>query len=141
MWALGFMPTPLPNTPGYDVSGVIEAILPDGETDFVVGDEVFGCHWGTHTHTDEYGYTAGSFAEFMIIPIRNLAKKPENITHEQAAANAMVTMTALIPNDLAKVTNGTKVLILGGSTAVGSLAIQIAKSRGFVINFEISVSN
>lgn len=45
MWATGFMPTPLPNTPGYDVSGMIEAILPAGETDFSVGDAVFGCHW------------------------------------------------------------------------------------------------
>lgn len=123
------MATPLPFTPGYDVSGVIESIS-DDVTDFKVGDEVFGTRWGSRSHTDEFGQAAGGFAEFVIFPIRSIVKKPENLSHIQAAAMSMVTKTATGPLDKTEIGPNSKILILGGSSAVGSTAIQLAKLKG-----------
>eukprot|EP01034_Spumella_vulgaris_P029285 gene29285-36308_t len=122
-------PAPLPFTPGYDFSGVVESVS-DDVSDFKVGDEVYGCHWGPVSHTDEYGATAGTFAEFVAVPVRSLLKKPSNLSHTQAAAIACVGMTATGPFDKTNIGQGSKVLILGGSTAVGMLAIQLAKLKG-----------
>ena len=60
-----------------------------------------------------------------------LSKKPKEISHEQAAAIALVGTTAYqaLFNCL-NVKEGDKILILGGPTSVGSLAIQLAKNAG-----------
>ncbi len=129
MAAIGWS-TPLPFIPGYDFSGEIVGIS-DDVTDFSMGDAVFGTHWGLRTHTDKFRATAGTFAEYVIIPTRSLVKKPSNMSHAQAAAIAMVGKTATGP--LEKATGlgpGSKILVLGGSSGIGSLVIQLAKLKG-----------
>eukprot|EP01034_Spumella_vulgaris_P027590 gene27589-34334_t len=125
MWSL-----PLPFSMGYDFSGVIESVGED-VTSFAVGDAVFAVNWGKANHQAENVNQpiGGAFAEYISVPVSILSHKPANVTHQTAAAVALVGTTALDVLNTAKVAKGTKVLVLGASTAVGSIAIQIAKLR------------
>merc|ERR1712003_53976 len=73
---------------------------------------------------------AGSFAQYMAVPAIQASKKPGEISHAQAAAIALVGTTAWQALDQLKVGEGTKVLITGGASAVGAVAVQLAKLRG-----------
>jgi len=116
---------------GYDFSGVVEKLSEsDANKPFSVGDEVFAVNWGNAKHDDESPSIGGAFAQYISIPISKLSKKPASLSHELAAAVALVGTTAYQGLDQCKATKGTKILILGGSSAVGFLAIQLAKSRG-----------
>merc|ERR1712227_488184 len=74
--------------------------------------------------------TAGGLAQYAVLPASKLSKKPDGISHEQAAAVALVGSTAHQALDNLGVTKGSKVLILGGAGAVGTVACQLAKLRG-----------
>lgn len=112
----------LPVILGYDVSGAIAAVGEDVR-DFKVGDEVYyaiGLLDGD-----------GANAEYHVAHESIVAKKPANISHQQAAAVPVAGGTAwaaLIAR--AKVKVGETVLIHGGAGGVGSFAIQIAKAAG-----------
>lgn len=102
---------------GVDFAGVVEAVGKN-VTEFKPGDEVFG------------GRT-GAFAEYVVIPERRLARKPGNVSFEQAASVPIAALTALQAlRDHGKVQPGQKVLINGASGGVGTFAVQIAKSMG-----------
>ena len=116
-----------PSTPvrGTDVAGIVEA-TGENVTDLQPGDEVFGSSW-----TDTLANRAGAFAEFTVVPVSQLIKKPDALTFEEAGASVMSGLTALIAmRDVGKVGLGTRVLINGASGGVGTFAIQIAKSLG-----------
>ncbi len=101
--------------PGLDASGVVVAIG-SAVTRFQPGDEVFGI-------------SKGSFAEFAAARESKLARKPSNLTFEQAAAVPVSGMTALRGlTDVGQLQPGQKVLIIGASGGVGSYAVQIAKA-------------
>jgi len=120
----------LPFIPGYDLSGVVDAVG-DGVGDFKVGDEAFCINWGKVRHDDDEGNTvASAFAEYIDLPANKLSHKPVSVSHETAAATAMVAATAFQVLDALKVTAGQKVLIVGGSGAVGTQLVQLAKLRG-----------
>lgn len=120
----------LPFIPGYDLSGVIDAVG-EGVNDFKVGDEAFCINWGKVRHDDDEGNTvASAFAEYIDLPASKLSHKPASVSHETAAAVAMVGQTALQVLNAVKVGAGQKVLVLGGSGAVGTQLIQQAKLRG-----------
>ncbi|MFI7462323.1 NADP-dependent oxidoreductase [Nonomuraea sp. NPDC049646] len=107
---------------GWDVSGVVEATGP-GVTTLVPGDEVFGL--------PRHPLLAGTYAEYVTSPARHLVRKPEALTHEQAAALPLAALTAwqaLV--DVAQVRPGQRVLIHAAAGGVGHLAVQIAKARG-----------
>jgi len=129
---------PSPYTPGYDLSGVVEAVGSDVK-DFKAGDEVFSVNWSAAKgqpmgkHDDEGAVVAGTFAEYIAIPAEKLSKKDSKVSHEEAAAIALVGTTAMQSLRLLKLSAGEKVLILGGAGAVGHLAIQIAKSWGYKV--------
>jgi len=107
--------------PGHEFSGVIVAIGKDIE-DFQVGDEVYGMNdW----------FADGATAEFCITLPRNIARKPETLSHAAAASVPLGALTAwqgLI--DRAKLEPGERVLIHGGAGAVGLYAVQSAHNRG-----------
>ena len=65
---------------GLDVSGVVEAVGPK-VTRFRVGDEVFS----SPRHT-----RPGTYAEYVCIDEREVAKKPKNLTHDEAASIPLV---------------------------------------------------
>jgi NADPH:quinone reductase-like Zn-dependent oxidoreductase len=106
----------VPLTLGQDFSGVIESILPDpgSSTTFKAGDEVFGETWG-------------SFAEFAIVSIQDLVRKPKSLDFVTAASIPMPALTAWqIIHDTAHVKPGKQFLIHGASGGVGSFAAQFA---------------
>jgi NADPH:quinone reductase-like Zn-dependent oxidoreductase len=85
---------------------------------------------------------AGSVAEFARIQEDELAIKPSNMTHEQAASVPLAGLTAwqaLVTKG--KIKKGSKVLIHAGSGGVGTLAIQIAKHFGAFVATTTSGKN
>ncbi len=114
---------PFPAVLGYDVSGVVEELGP-GVTEFSVGDEVF--------YTPEiFGNPHGSYAEYTVASASIVARKPQNLSHVEAAGIPLAGGTAweAIVRRL-KVRPGETVLIHGGAGGVGSFAIQFAKAAG-----------
>jgi NADPH:quinone reductase-like Zn-dependent oxidoreductase len=113
--------------PGLDVAGVVVAVG-SKVTRFQAGDEVFGIG-------------RGSFAEFAAAREDKLARKPSNLTFEQAAAVPVSGMTALRGlRDVGRIAAGQKVLIVGASGGVGSYAVQIAKALGAEVTGVCSTS-
>ena len=110
-----------PVIPGHEVSGTVVA-LGYGTTGFGVGSEVFGL-------TD--WYRDGSLAEFVAVEARNLAAKPDSLSHVDAAAFPMAALTAwqalFVHADLKA---GQTVVIHGAGGGVGTLAVQLAVRAG-----------
>ncbi|WP_345122663.1 NADP-dependent oxidoreductase [Dactylosporangium darangshiense] len=107
---------------GWDVSGVVEAIGP-GVTLLAAGDEVFGM--------PRQPEPAGTYAEYVAVPARHLVRKPLAISHVEAAALPLVSLTAwqaLV--DVAAVRPGQRVLVHAAAGGVGHVAVQIAKALG-----------
>jgi len=114
--------------PGLDVAGRVVAVGVD-VTRFVVGDEVFG-------------FANGSLAECTTAKEDKLAKKPANLTFEQAAAAAVSGVTALQAlTDVGHIEPGQHVLIVGASGGVGSFAVQLAKALGAEVSAVASTPN
>lgn len=102
---------------GREVAGVVEAVGA-GVTRFRPGDEVFGT-------------CEGSFAEYVCAKEALIARKPANLSFEEAAAAPISGGTALqAVRDAGQVSVGAKVLIIGAGGGVGSFAVQIAKAFG-----------
>jgi NADPH:quinone reductase-like Zn-dependent oxidoreductase len=113
---------------GIDVAGVVEAVGA-GVTEFQPGDEVFG-------------HRPRAFAEYVTGTEDRFAKKPPNLSFEEAAGLPVAGMTALQGlRDKGKIGAGQKVLITGASGGVGHLAVQIAKSYGADVTAVCSTPN
>jgi NADPH:quinone reductase-like Zn-dependent oxidoreductase len=103
---------------GGDMAGQVEAVGED-VTEFRPGDGVFAL------------LEQGGFAEYVSVPERLLARKPGNLSYEQAAAVPMAATTALLGlRDVARIEPGQKVLVNGASGGVGTFAVQIARALG-----------
>ena len=103
--------------PGSDVAGVVETVG-SGVTRFAPGDEVFA------------NVESGGFSEYAVVPESILARKPANLTFEEAAVVPLAATTALQLLRHGGVREGRHVLIVGASGGVGSFAVQIAKALG-----------
>ena len=118
MRLIGFgLRKPKNQVPGIDVAGTVVGIG-SAVTRFAVGDEV-------------YGIARGSFATFAAAREDKLARKPVNLSFEQAAVvpiSGIVALQAL--TDVGRVQSGQHVLITGASGGVGSYAVQLAKAFG-----------
>lgn len=102
---------------GLDLAGTVVAVG-SAVTRFQVGEEVFG-------------FGKGSFAEYAAAKENKLARKPANISFEQAAVVPVSAVTALQGlRDAGHVQSGQKVLITGASGGVGSYAVQLARAFG-----------
>ena len=112
----------LPAVLGMDFAGVIDSIA-DDVSGYEAGDEVFGCAGGL-------GDLAGSLAEYMLVDVRLMARKPKSISMAQAAALPLVSITAYEGLTRAGIQAGQKVLVHGGSGGVGHIAVQLAKHFG-----------
>jgi NADPH:quinone reductase-like Zn-dependent oxidoreductase len=108
----------LPLVPGWDVSGVVDAVAPD-VTAFKVGDEVYGLLNFMKN---------GAYAEYVATPIQSLAFKPKTIDHIQAGAVPLAALTAWQALfDVADLKSGQTILIHAAAGGVGHFAVQIAK--------------
>ncbi|WNO73263.1 NADP-dependent oxidoreductase [Streptomyces sp. AM8-1-1] len=111
-----------PFTLGWDVSGVVEAVGA-GVTLHQPGDEVFGMLPYPNGH--------GAHAEYVTAPARAFVPKPSTLSHIEAAALPLASMTAWqVLVDTAEVRPGQRVLVHAAAGGVGHLAVQIAKARG-----------
>ena len=122
---------PFPFVVGYDFSGVIYDISSEDAEAFPKDTNVFGVQWGQGKHDEDGQPVGGAFAEYIAVPVSRLSVKPDAISHELAAASALVGTTAhQIVNQCVKVQKDEKVLILGGATSVGMIAVQLALQNG-----------
>jgi NADPH:quinone reductase-like Zn-dependent oxidoreductase len=112
---------------GTDFAGVLVAV--GAEVDGLApGDEVFGCQ-------------SGAFAECVVAGTA-VARKPGNLSFEEAAAVPLAGVTALQAlRDHASVRDGQRVLVNGASGGVGTLAVQIAKALGADVHAVCSSRN
>jgi NADPH:quinone reductase-like Zn-dependent oxidoreductase len=110
---------------GTDCSG--EVVETGGAvTLFKPGDQVYGFKDGSVGKTYR-----GTYAEYVVVPERSLAKKPPNLSHEEAAAVPLAALTAwqaLLKQGSLK--SGQRVLIHAGAGGVGVFAVQIARAFG-----------
>ena len=121
MRLLGFgLRAPNVPVPGTNFAGVVEGVGPD-VTAFAPGDEV-------------YGATRGTFAEYAIASVAKLAPKPPQLSFEQAAVLPYAGFVALQAlRDHGRVEPGHKVLVVGASGAVGTIAVQLAVAFGATV--------
>jgi NADPH:quinone reductase-like Zn-dependent oxidoreductase len=126
---------PLPHVLGADVAGTTD----DGRRVLIAPGLSCGacpaCATGRDHLCDRFDIlgqnTNGGYAEFVVVPERNLLPLPETIPFEVAAAFPLVFTTAwhaLV--SLAGLTRGETALIHAGGSGVGTAAIQIARERG-----------
>jgi NADPH:quinone reductase-like Zn-dependent oxidoreductase len=136
----------LPHIPGSDGAGIVEST---GSSAFAKGDRVvinsnLGCgecesclagqdnlcsRWHLLGET-----TAGTYAELIAVPARQLLRIPDSVSFETAAASALVSLTAwhsLITKG--KLRPGETVLVIGAGGGVNTAAIQIAKLAGCTV--------
>jgi NADPH:quinone reductase-like Zn-dependent oxidoreductase len=114
---------PLPYIPGWDVSGVVEEVGPEVGA-FREGDAVYGL-------LRFPSQTARAYAEYVVAPATDLARKPARIDHVAAAAMPMVALTAWQALfEHAGMEAGQTVLVNGAAGGVGHFAVQLAKARG-----------
>ncbi len=147
LWAIWGEPikTPLPHVSGSDAAGTVVEVGSDVKKikagDRVVSHSNMSCRvcdmctsgreydcsdrtiWGFQT-----GPLWGAFSQYTHLPEVNVVKLPDNVTFNDAAAISMVGMTSwhmLVGR--AKIRPGQTVLVMGGSSGVGMVGIQIAK--------------
>lgn len=107
---------------GWDLAGVV-AVAGAGVKDFEAGDEVFG--------TVNFPGPGSTYAEYAAAPAAQLARKPADLSFEEAAAATQSPLTAwqaLV--EAGKMRRGQTVLIHGGAGGVGHYAVQIARIFG-----------
>lgn len=111
--------------PGTDMAGVVEAVG-DGVTRFDVGDAVFGeCAQGFQWAN------GGAYAEYVAVSQESLARKPDNVSFEQAASvptSGLIAWHNLMGHRPLRA--GQHVLINGAAGSVGAVALQLAKAHG-----------
>ncbi|MEU4350271.1 NADP-dependent oxidoreductase [Streptomyces sp. NPDC023838] len=106
---------------GWDISGVVEEAGPGAR--FKEGDEVYGMPY--------FPRAATGYAEYVLVPSRQVARKPTSVDHAHAAAIPLAALTAwqgLVQG--AGVKAGDRVVIHRAAGGVGHFAVQIAKARG-----------
>ncbi len=138
----------MPHILGNDVAGIVEE-LGEGVTHVAVGDAVMvapgaGCNHcracldGDDNQCLSYDVLGlrrqGGYAEFVVVPARNVFPKPAQLTFEEAASMPLVFLTAwhmLVGRVNLKA--GETVLVLAAGSGVGIAAIQIAKLLGATV--------
>jgi NADPH:quinone reductase-like Zn-dependent oxidoreductase len=113
--------------PGGDFAGTVERTGAE-VVGFAPGDEV-------------YGFGHGAFAEYLAVAQGHVARKPANLTFEEAAAVPLGAITALQGLRAGELRPGQQVLIIGASGGVGTFAVQIAKHLGARVPGVCSTAN
>jgi len=121
-----------PHIMGRDFSGVVSAVGA-GVTDLKVGDAVFGVL--------DQGIE-GTYAEKLSVPAKLVAKKPVSLSHAEAAALGLISLTALTAiEDTLHLKAGETILIQGGAGGVAGFAVQLAKHIGATVISTASAGN
>jgi NADPH2:quinone reductase len=117
------MNLPLPFIIGCDLAGVVETVGAEA-TRFQPGDRVWCSNQGLFGRQ-------GTFAEFACVEERWLNPLPAGVRDEDAAACALVGITAHLGLFAkARLQAGETVFVNGGAGGVGSMVVQLAKAGG-----------
>ncbi|MFJ7333620.1 NADP-dependent oxidoreductase [Streptomyces sp. NPDC101116] len=130
----GILAPVFPVVPGWDVSGVV--VRPGvAVSEFGVGDEVIG-------YVREDFLSRGTFAEYVAAPVRALARKPRNLSFEEAAGLPLAGLTAYqVLAKVLQVKRGETVLVHAAAGGVGSIAVQLGVHLGARVIGTASESN
>eukprot|EP00892_Ulva_mutabilis_P003295 jgi/Ulvmu1/1337/UM011_0065.1 len=109
-----------PYIPGGDVCGVVEAVGQDVQG-FKAGDEVIAT-WS------EFG--KGGLADYTVVDSKLAALKPPGLSYTHGAAIVNSPVNALLACDDGQLAAGDRILVLGGSGAVGGSVVQLARRKG-----------
>jgi len=116
------LPIDLPWIPGHEFSGVVEQVGSD-VAGYAPGDAVFGANG-----------IGGTYAEYLAVKTAVIARKPSNLSFEEAASVPVAAETAwegiFTHGHLGK---GQTILIHGGAGAVGAYAVQLASHAGATV--------
>src|ERR1700687_3020554 len=116
------LPIDLPWIPGHEFSGVVEQTGSDVAA-YAPGDAVFAAN-----------ETGGAYAEYLAVKPAAIARKPSNLSFEEAASVPVASQTAwqgLFTQGYLK--RGQTILIHGGAGAVGAYAVQLASHAGATV--------
>lgn len=112
----------LPLILGRDISGEVTAVG-SSVSAFTIGQEVFGALHPTAVR--------GTYADYAILSEDELTIKPSSVTHVEASAIPFAALTAWRAlKSTARITQGQRLLVLGGGGAVGLAAIQLSVAAG-----------
>ena len=114
------MPLRFPAVLGFDFAGEVE----EGAAGWERGDRVFG-------RTD--AKTGGTHAEFAVVDPGVVVRMPEGLSFEQAASLPLVACTAIQALRQAGLEKGEHLLVIGAG-GVGSVAVQVGRAMGAVVN-------
>ncbi|NPV66464.1 MAG: zinc-binding dehydrogenase [Anaerolineae bacterium] len=135
----------MPHIGGADGAGIVDALGP-AVSGWAIGDravidpslscgECAFCRAGRHNLCEQFSilgeHTRGTFAEYVVVPARNLLRLPEHVSYTEAAAAGLVYLTAwhsLITRGGLQA--GESVLIVGAGGGVNTASIQIARLAG-----------
>lgn len=124
----GGLPRPRNLVPGSAMAGQVAAVGKNVTT-FKVGDDVYG------------ETTRGAFAEYVVVAANKVAPRPTSLTFEEAAAVPWAVTALQSLRDTAGLKAGQKVLINGAAGAVGTWAVQLAKTMGAEVTAVCSTRN
>lgn len=122
-WIDDWFEAHFPMVMGCDLAGVVERVGL-GVSEFAPGDEVVGYVRADHMQR-------GTYAELVAAPVRTLARRPRNVSWQQAAGLPAAGLTAYqtLRRALA-VGPGDVVLVQAAAGGVGCVAVQLARAFG-----------
>lgn len=121
----------LPFGVGFDVAGVVTAVGQQVR-DFRIGEEVYAkVPWDQ----------MGTVATEIVVRADMTARKPRNLGFEEAAGLPLVSATVYDAFQVAEISKGTRLLIIGGSGGTGTFAVQYAKYLGAYVYATTSTAN
>ena len=122
-WLKEMFPHAFPLIPGWDVAGIVEAVgaqVPQWRP----GDEVYA-------YARKPKVQHGAYAEFIALDAAHVARKPSNLSFEEAASVPLAGLTAWQSLfDAAQLKETERVLIHAAAGGVGSFAVQLARNAG-----------
>ena len=125
------VPYSFPLVMGNELAGVVEAVGAN-VTAFAPGDRVYGrLPLGK----------IGAFAELCAVDAGALAKIPDYLSFEEAAAVPLTALTAMQAFDLLDAKPGDTVFLSGGTGSLGAMAIPILKAKGLRVITSGSAKN
>ena len=136
--------TPIPHIPGAEFAGIVEAVgdhvrevkpgdrvavysrLFDGSCDMCLAGQEMLCRKGGIIGVA----SNGGYAEYAVVPAKNVFKVSDNIEWELAASLSIGALTAYHALRLSSVSPGEIVVVVGASGNTGMFAVQLAKIMG-----------